>query len=60
MSQIGVRPLAFLFLSVSMVVIGGLGLAGVISAGPGIFAVLLVALVAVSFSAGAFYSRRLA
>ena len=52
MNQIKVWHLAFLLLSVSMVVVGGMGLAGLISSGPWLFAALLAAMVAVSFSAG--------
>lgn len=57
MNQIGVRNLAFLCLSASMMVVGALGLNGMISAGPGLITVLLVALVAVSFSAGVTYNQ---
>lgn len=51
------RHLAFLSLSISMVAVGGLGLVGAISTGPGLFAILLVVLVALSFNAGVTYAQ---
>lgn len=52
MDQIGVRQLAFLLLCASMVVVGSMGLVGMVSAGPGLLAAILAAMVALSFSAG--------
>ena len=43
-----------------MVLVGTLGLAGQVSAGPGLFTAILITLVLLSVSAGAFYRDRLA
>ena len=60
MDQIGARQIAFLGLCISMVLVGTLGLAGQVSAGAGLFAAILITLVLLSISAGAFYCDRLA
>lgn len=60
MDQIGNRQIAFLSICISMVLVGALGLAGWVSARVGLLVAILIALVAVSFSADVFYAERLA
>ena len=60
MVQLEGRQIAFLGLCTLMVLVGAIGLVGWVSAGAGLIAAILIALVVVSISAGAFYRDRLA
>lgn len=52
MHEIGLRELSLLLLSISMVVVGGFGLAGELSTGPMLVIILLTVAILLAFDLG--------